>query len=62
MPFGLASAVKCLTRITKPVCSYISEQGIHNSIYIDDGNVFAETLRKVIEYLKFVLDVLDRAG
>ena len=23
MPFGLASAVKCITRMTKPLCSYI---------------------------------------
>ena len=62
MPFGLASAVKCITRMTKPLCSYISQQGIRHSIYIDDGNILARTLALVLEHLKIVLDALGKAG
>ena len=62
MPFGLASAVKCITRMTKPLCGYISSQGIRHSIYIDDGNVLARALALVIAHLAFVLDALKKAG
>ena len=62
MPFGLASAVKCITRITKPLCGYISSKGIRHSIYIDDGNVLARALAIVIAHLAFVLDALRQAG
>ena len=34
MPFGLASAVHLITRMTKPLCSYIAKNGIRHSIYI----------------------------
>ena len=62
MPFGLASAVKCITRMTKPLCGYISSKGIRHSIYIDDGNVLARALALVIAHLAFVLDALKQAG
>ena len=56
MPFGLASAVKC---ITKPLCSYLASQGIRHSIYIDDGNTLARTLLLALAHLLIVLDALD---
>ena len=62
MPFGLASAVKCITRITKPLCSYFAKNGIRHSIYIDDGNVLARALALVIAHLDFVLNALKQAG
>ena len=62
MPFGLASAVRCLTRLTKPLCCYITGQGIRHSIYIDDGNVFARTLLKALMQLQIVLEALKNAG
>ena len=62
MPFGLASAVKCITRMTKPLCGYISSKGIRHSIYIDDGNVLARALALVIAHLAFVLGALRQAG
>ena len=62
MPFGLASAVKCITRITKPLCGYFAKNGVRHSIYIDDGNVLARTLALVIAHLDFVLNALKQAG
>ena len=62
MPFGLASAVKCITRITKPLCGYLASKGIRHSIYIDDGNVLARALAIVIAQLEFVLETLKNAG
>ena len=62
MPFGLASAVKCITRITKPLCGFFAKNGIRHSIYIDDGNVLARTLALVIAHLDFVLNALKQAG
>ena len=62
MPFGLASAVKCITRITKPLCCFLAKQGIRHSIYIDDGNTLARTLALVLAHLRIVLDTLDKAG
>ena len=61
MPFGLASVVKCLTRITKPLCCCIASQGIWHSIYIDDGNVLAEMLIKVLQQLGIVLGHIERS-
>lgn len=31
MPFGLASATKCLARITKPICAFLAKKGIRHS-------------------------------
>ena len=54
MPFGLASAVKCITRMTKPLCGYLTRQGIRHSIYIDDRNEVARTLALVLRHLAAV--------
>ena len=62
MPFGLASAVKCITRITRPLCCYLASKGIRHSIYIDDGNALARTLALLLQHLETILDALDRAG
>ena len=62
MPFGLASAVSCITRLTKPLCQYIASKGIRHSIYIDDGNVLAQTLLLLLEHLQTVLEALKAAG
>ena len=32
MPFGLASATKCLARITKPICALLAKKGIRLSL------------------------------
>ena len=45
MPFGLATATHCLTRLTKPICIYITRNGIRHTIFIDDGKVNARIER-----------------
>ena len=62
MPFGLASAVKCITRITRPLCCYLADKGIRHSIYIDDGNALARTLALLLKHLEIILETLDKAG
>ena len=62
MPFGLASAVKCITRMTKPLCSYIADNGIRHSIYTDDRNALERTLLELLAKLQIVLKILDNAG
>ena len=59
MPFGLASAVKCITRVTKPLCCYLASRGIRHSIYIDDGNALARTLALLLKHLAIILEALD---
>ena len=62
MPFGLASAVKCITRVTMPLCCYLASKGIRHSIYIDDGNTLARMLVLVLVHLAIVLETLEKAG
>ncbi len=62
LPFGAASAVHCLTKLFKPVCSYLHTLGIRHTIYIDDGRVVAETFEKAVHDFQVVLQVLKHAG
>ena len=43
LPFGLGSAVHCITKLFKPINAYIHNQGIRHSIYIDDGRITSDT-------------------
>jgi len=62
LPFGLSSAVHCVTKLFKPVGAFIHEKGIRHSIYIDDGRILAETEDKAEENRVVVYDVLKRSG
>jgi len=46
LPFGLATAVHVMTKMTKPLQAFVNKKGIRHSIYIDDGRVVAETKEK----------------
>ena len=61
MPFGLASATKCLARITKPICALLAKKGIRHSLYIDDGKINAPP-HLIEKHLKFTLETLKNAG
>jgi len=37
LPFGLSSAVHCITKLWKPITAYLQKKGIPLSVYIDDG-------------------------
>ena len=62
LPFGLSSAVHCLTKLFKPVNAYIHEKGIRHSIYLDDGRIVAETKCKAEDQRTFVYKVLKSSG
>jgi hypothetical protein len=62
LPFGLASAVHCITKLMKPINSYLHASSIRHSIFIDDGRILSKGQEKAEEDRKFVYDVLTKAG
>ncbi len=62
MPFGLATAARTMTRMTKPVVCHLASKGVRHVIYIDDGRVLASSEVKAYEDYALVLSVLERAG
>lgn len=62
LPFGLCSAVHCITKLFKPINAYIHEKGIRHSVYLDDGRIVADTMSEAEKHRVFVYDVLKRAG
>jgi len=62
LPFGVATAVHAITKIFKPIQSYLGKQGIRHSIYIDDGRVVAESAEKARRDYTTVTTVLKKAG
>jgi len=62
LPFGLSSAVHCLTKLFKPLNAYIHGKGIRHSIYLDDGRIIAETKCRAEEQRLFVYKILKNSG
>ena len=62
LPFGLASAVQLLARLTKPICIFLAAEGIRISIYIDDGWILALLRELAIQHFKRTFQVLAQAG
>jgi len=62
LPFGLGSAVHCITKMFKPVNAYLHKIGIRHSIYIDDGRSLAETKEQAIEDFDKIFLTLEKAG
>jgi len=62
LPFGLASAVHCITKLMKPINAYFNTLAIRHSIYIDDGRILSKGKEKAEEDRKLVYDVLRKAG
>jgi hypothetical protein len=62
LPFGLSSAVHCITKLFKPINAYIHEKGIRHSIFLDDGRIMAENKHEAEKYRVFVYSVLNKAG
>jgi hypothetical protein len=62
MPFGLATAVHCITKLFKPIGAYFGAQGIRHSIFIDDGRVLAKSVEESKQQFSTVLSVLKKAG
>ena len=62
LPFGLATAVQLLARMTKPICIFLAGEGIRLFIYIDDGWILAYLRELAALHLQRTFDVLAQAG
>ena len=62
LPFGLASAVHCITKLSKPLNAYIHERGIRHSLYLDDGRITAPTEKQAEEHRLIVYEALKKSG
>jgi hypothetical protein len=60
--FGLKVAAQILGWVLKPVIIFLLQNGIPIVVYIDDGRLRGPTKERTIQWYKFVLDVLDKAG
>jgi hypothetical protein len=62
LPFGLSSAVHCITKILKPINAFFHRKGIKHSIYLDDGRITAASESLANENQDFVYDTLAKSG
>jgi len=62
LPFGLNSAVHCVTKVWKPLIAYIQKRGIPLSVYIDDGIFGAANAEEWNATRAFIWDVISKAG
>lgn len=62
LPFGLNSAVHCITKIWKPLIAYFQMKNIPISVYIDDGLFSAANADSWNHMREFIWDVLAKAG
>ena len=62
LPFGLATAVQLLARLTKPICIFLAGEGIRLSIYIDNGWILALLRELAAQHLQRTFEVLSQAG
>jgi hypothetical protein len=62
LPFGLGSAVHCITKMFKPINAFLHNLGIRHTIFIDDGRSLAESETEAEEFHQITYDILDRAG
>ena len=62
LPFGLAPAAAIMTRLVKPIISYLASLGIRMSIYLDDSKVNAASKALAWEHYNITKDVFRKAG
>jgi len=62
LPFGLSSAVHCVTKLWKPLISYFQMNDISISIYIDDGLFVAPNMSEWNSKRQFTVDTITKAG
>jgi hypothetical protein len=59
---GFKVAAQVLGRVLKPVISFLIQNGIPVTLYIDDGLLVGPSKARVIRRYEFALDVFDKAG
>jgi len=62
LPFGLNSAVHCVTKLWKPILAYLQLHDIPISIYIDDGFFLAPNREAWNQHQNLIFDVISKAG
>ncbi len=62
LPFGVASAVHCITKLWKPISGYLNKEGIRNSIYIDDGRILSRNTEEAKRNAIRVYNTITKAG
>jgi len=62
LPFGLSSAVHCITKLWKPVIAYLQKKGIPLSVYIDDGIFGAPCPSNWNAMREVIWDTIDKSG
>jgi hypothetical protein len=60
--FGFKVAAQILGRVLKSVMSFLIQNGIPVTLYIDDGLLVGPSKARVMRRFKFALDVFDKAG
>jgi hypothetical protein len=60
--FGFKVAAQVLGRVLKPVISFLIQNRIPVTLYIDDGLLVGPSKARVVRRYKFALDVFDKAG
>jgi len=62
LPFGLSSAVHCVTKLWKPLIAYFQQQDVPISVYIDDGLFSASNQLLWNQRRNFIYSTLAKAG
>lgn len=62
LPFGLASAVHCITKMFKPIVAELHGRGIRYSQFIDDGRVVAGSREECQQHYGEVIMLLENCG
>jgi hypothetical protein len=62
LPFGLSTAPRTFTLITRPIIANCRRQGIRLALYLDDGLVLAASKSKAEEAGAKVMDQLQKLG
>jgi hypothetical protein len=60
--FGFIIAAQVLGCVIKPVVSFLIQNGIPVTLYIDDGLLVGPSKDRVMRRYRFALDVFDKAG
>ena len=61
LPFGVGSAVHCITKLRKPILAHLHLKGICNSIFIDDGRLLVTTAEEVDKSRKLAYQLLEKS-
>ena len=62
LPFGLGSAVHCITKMFKPINAYLHNLGIRHTIFIDDRRSLATSENEAEKIRQITYNTLDKAA